>query len=888
MSIPKFSVICVVKGESKTLPTLAHSLKEFLERGGDWVVVDTGSADNTAEVARQLGARVFEEGPRFNYVCDEATAKAINDKFVVYGEPQIIKAGDSFFAFDQARNYAMTLAKNDFICTPDADEAWTTLDIDKLNGLIDEGYEKLMVDFVFAHFPDGKPAVEFCADTRLYDRRKIKWKGIIHETMQHQGDVKMGRVGRDVAFLEHFQNKETDRTKYLAGLAWACHQEPWNDRNSHYFARELMYRGYYRSAIKEFRRHIDMNAWAEERGQSMVFLGNCYQSIGEDELALRAWHDAFELTCNRREPLLALAHYWKGKDKKAAVAAYAAAALQIPNNGFYANRVANYTFEPHALMYWAKGWMGDIPAARQHLLKCLEYHPKDEKFLEDMKYYFSEDEIKEAKRKAGIIKEAVVEAVRPAAIENPKVSVLMPAYNAGKYIAKAIQSFLDQTEKDSELIITDDGSTDDTLEIAKLFDDPRIAIYKHTENVSYPAATNTCLKYARGKYIARLDADDWDEPNRLEKCVARLEGTPHCDCVSTSTFRGEEGGMIQISTERQGMVPHKYMDINCYGKGGAPVNATIVAKREVYDAIGGFSTESQYGMDSEWDVRANLWGARWAYIDEPLYYYRKHDKQTVNGRSYQWYRDQQKGFLSEAGKEWNRPFNPKRHLEVMVTGRCNKSCEFCSQATFNRDYCRWDAPVELIEKICRRTLENGMRYEYIQFSGGEPLLWKNIDEACDIIGKSDAFHRIRVNTNCVEKDKLFSLLDHYQIQQVYADTFNADPEAVAKLRKFYPDKAILDHIPHKPLPKSPIDGTLPAACHCDRPCVIGNSVYPCGNFYEHITRLGKNIEDYKDYFCSLDDDWVEFFRGVDKFNMDICRYCLANGKVWERVEYPKV
>lgn len=392
MSKPLFSTASIGRNESKTLPRLLGSLKEFMARGGEVIYVDTGSTDNTAQIARDAGCRVFEEGPRFHYTCDEETAKAINEKFVVPGDPPIINAGDRFFAFDKARNYAMTLAKNDFICTPDCDEAWTVLDIDKLNKFIEEGYQKLMVDFVFAHFPDGKPAVEFCADTRLYDRREVKWKGIIHETMRH-GDIKMGRVSRNVAFLEHFQNKETDRSKYLAGLAWACYDEPENDRNSHYFARELMYRGYTRSAIKEFRRHIDMNQWADERGQSMVYMGNCYEALGEDEMALDSWHKAFELTGNRREPLIALAYYWKKKDKRHMVAAYAAAALQIPNNGFYANRVSNYTFEPHALLYWANGWTGNLRGARENWLKCYDYHPDMVDFKRDFQYYFSQPKV---------------------------------------------------------------------------------------------------------------------------------------------------------------------------------------------------------------------------------------------------------------------------------------------------------------------------------------------------------------------------------------------------------------------------------------------------------------------------------------------------------------
>jgi glycosyltransferase involved in cell wall biosynthesis len=124
---PLFSVVVVGRTEAKTLPRLLKSLGEFRSRGGDVVYVDTGSKDNTAQVARDAGCRVFEEGDRFRYVVDEDKAKAINDKFTVGEEGPIIKAGDSFFAFDKARNYAMGLASNDFICTPDCDEAWTTM-----------------------------------------------------------------------------------------------------------------------------------------------------------------------------------------------------------------------------------------------------------------------------------------------------------------------------------------------------------------------------------------------------------------------------------------------------------------------------------------------------------------------------------------------------------------------------------------------------------------------------------------------------------------------------------------------------------------------------------------------------------------------------------------
>jgi glycosyltransferase involved in cell wall biosynthesis len=433
-------VISVVRNEAATLPRLLKSLSEFLSRGGEFIVVDTGSRDNTAQVARDGGARVFEEGDRFRYVVDEEKAKAINDKFAVGDEGPIINAGDSFFAFDKARNYAMGLSSCDFICTPDADEMWSVLNIDRINELIEQGYEKFMVDFVFSHNPDGTPSVAFCADTRFYDRRRIKWKGIIHETMQHQGELKMTRVTRDVAYLEHYQNTETDRTKYLAGLAWACYEEPENDRNSHYFARELMYRGRYKSAIKEFERHVAMGAWLDERGQSVVYIGCCHEALGDGEKALEYWHKAYSLVGTRREPLIHIAQYWRRHDSPVRCGAYAAAALQIPDNGFYGNRVANYTFEPHSLMYWAKGWQGDIPAARQHWLKCWEYHPDDPVFKRDFDYYFAK----------------------------PKVSIVIPTVRPEK-LEKCIKAIIENAGYANYEIITEKDDLDNPQGAPKVF-----------------------------------------------------------------------------------------------------------------------------------------------------------------------------------------------------------------------------------------------------------------------------------------------------------------------------------------------------------------------------------------------------------------------------------
>src|SRR5882757_7271659 len=100
-------------------------------------------------------------------------------------------------------------------------------------------------------------------------------------------------------------------------------------------------------------------------------------------------------------------------------------------------------------------------------------------------------------------------------IKSPKVTVLMPAYNAGKYIGEAISSVLGQSFVDFELLIVNDGSTDDTEKIIRSFHDSRIVMIRQ-ENKGVSAALNLGLAHARAPYIARFDADDICLPNRLK------------------------------------------------------------------------------------------------------------------------------------------------------------------------------------------------------------------------------------------------------------------------------------------------------------------------------------------------------------------------------------
>mgnify|MGYP000187395019 CR=1 FL=1 len=120
--------------------------------------------------------------------------------------------------------------------------------------------------------------------------------------------------------------------------------------------------------------------------------------------------------------------------------------------------------------------------------------------------------------------------------QQPLVSVVMPVYNAERFVADALQSILNQTYTKFEFIIIDDGSKDESLAIIKKYADPRIKLIALTRNQGIVNALNTGLQTAQGKYIARMDADDVSLPNRLAMQVAFMENNAEVGLLGTQHF----------------------------------------------------------------------------------------------------------------------------------------------------------------------------------------------------------------------------------------------------------------------------------------------------------------------------------------------------------------
>ena len=109
---------------------------------------------------------------------------------------------------------------------------------------------------------------------------------------------------------------------------------------------------------------------------------------------------------------------------------------------------------------------------------------------------------------------------------NPKVTVFMPVYNGEKYLNEAIDSILNQTFNDFELLIINDGSTDKSAEIIKSYNDPRIRFVENEENLKLAKTRNKGLELALGEYFVPMDCDDISHPERIQKLVEFMEKNP--------------------------------------------------------------------------------------------------------------------------------------------------------------------------------------------------------------------------------------------------------------------------------------------------------------------------------------------------------------------------
>ncbi|MEH1938915.1 MAG: glycosyltransferase family 2 protein [Nostoc sp.] len=218
---------------------------------------------------------------------------------------------------------------------------------------------------------------------------------------------------------------------------------------------------------------------------------------------------------------------------------------------------------------------------------------------------------------------------------NPKVSVIIPAYNTEAYIAKAIESVLEQTLTDIEVIIVDDGSNDKTVEVAKSFTDQRLKVIVNQQNLGVSAARNRALRVAQGEWIAVLDSDDWYAPERLEKLVLLAEKT-NADMIADDLYLIKDGATSPWSTLIQESGEHLdidkvipidivyFVETDVYGEVGLHLGLSKpIFKREFLVKHGIEYDETISIAEDFWlDMKCLINGARFFLVPKPSYFYR--------------------------------------------------------------------------------------------------------------------------------------------------------------------------------------------------------------------------------------------------------------------------
>ena len=210
----------------------------------------------------------------------------------------------------------------------------------------------------------------------------------------------------------------------------------------------------------------------------------------------------------------------------------------------------------------------------------------------------------------------------------PTVSAIIPAYNQGHYLGKAIQSVLNQTFADFEIIVVDDGSTDNTRTVVHNFTDPRVR-YVHQQNAGLSAARNTGIRHATGAFLTYLDSDDLFLPEKLAILLAKFDAEPELG------FCAGQAILIDENDRRIGEIFDKRLpEDSAQLLLGNPLHVgSVMVRREWQERVGFFDETLRSYEDWDMWLRLAIAGCPMGWVEKPVSLYRFHSNQmTSNGQ----------------------------------------------------------------------------------------------------------------------------------------------------------------------------------------------------------------------------------------------------------------
>ncbi|MEG4499663.1 glycosyltransferase [Microcoleus sp. F10-C6] len=210
-----------------------------------------------------------------------------------------------------------------------------------------------------------------------------------------------------------------------------------------------------------------------------------------------------------------------------------------------------------------------------------------------------------------------------------RVSVIIPTYNCDCYILRAVESASDQTYQDWEIIVVDDGSTDNTRQILEPYFD--VIQYVYQENQGAAIARNRGCELAKGEFLAFLDSDDFFLPEKLEKQIACFDADPRLDLVQTGWLivDKKDAGIYGVKPWQEA----PKLDLESLVLYKSVRLSAMMLRREWWERLGGFDPRFPPTEDLDFVLRLALKGCKSVWLKEILTCYRQHDSNLMSGGS---------------------------------------------------------------------------------------------------------------------------------------------------------------------------------------------------------------------------------------------------------------
>ncbi|TXK46970.1 glycosyltransferase family 2 protein [Pontibacter qinzhouensis] len=213
----------------------------------------------------------------------------------------------------------------------------------------------------------------------------------------------------------------------------------------------------------------------------------------------------------------------------------------------------------------------------------------------------------------------------------PLVSVLIPVYNSGEYISESLNSVLNQTWENVEIIIVDDGSIDNSYTVAKAFESEKVRVFKQ-ENKGACAARNFAFSVSNGEFIQYLDADDLLSPDKIEKQLYLISNTPKS--VASCTWGRFYDSITDFKPEvkvvnKDYEKPVEWLIDSWSGRGAAQTSVWLTP-REIISAAGGWNEELSLNQDGEFFARVLLQTETIKFCPSVFVYYRSGNKNSIS------------------------------------------------------------------------------------------------------------------------------------------------------------------------------------------------------------------------------------------------------------------